>query len=104
MIFCVGYYCLNQTVKPVVCPAGYYCPAGTEFEAQYPCPEGTYNNNTGAWNETSCKYCPSGHYCEGVANVVPDGLCQPGFYCKGGASRDRPFVQGTLVNSGGGDY
>ena len=42
-----GYYCVNATVDPVICPQGYYCPAGTEFAHQYPCEEGTYNNDTG---------------------------------------------------------
>ena len=26
------------------CPQGYYCPAGTEFAQQYPCPSGTYGD------------------------------------------------------------
>ena len=42
-----GYYCINQTVNPTICPPGFYCPAGTEFAEQYPCDEGTYNNDTG---------------------------------------------------------
>ena len=44
-----GYYCINQTVNPTICPQGYYCPAGTEFAEQYPCDEGTYNNDTGEY-------------------------------------------------------
>ena len=42
-----GYFCLVETVDPEICPSGYYCPEGTEFAAQFPCPAGTYNNNTG---------------------------------------------------------
>jgi hypothetical protein len=30
-----------------ICPSGYYCPNGTEFDLQYPCPVGTFNNLTG---------------------------------------------------------
>ena len=47
-----GFYC-NATFGPVVwygqtvCPEGYYCPNGTEYDTQYPCPRGTFNNRTG---------------------------------------------------------
>ena len=47
-----GFYC-NATYGPVtwygsyICPEGYYCPNGTEYAEQYPCPRGTYNNRTG---------------------------------------------------------
>ena len=44
-----GYFCLVETITPEICPSGYYCPEGTEFAAQYPCPSGTYNNNTGMY-------------------------------------------------------
>ena len=47
-----GFYC-NATSGPVIiygsyiCPEGYYCPNGTEYAEQYPCPRGTFNNLTG---------------------------------------------------------
>ena len=47
-----GHYC-NATIGPVVwygsyvCPSGYYCPNGTEYAEQFPCPYGTFNNLTG---------------------------------------------------------
>ena len=47
-----GRYC-NATFGPVespdayICPSGYYCPDGTEYDTQYPCPLGTFNNITG---------------------------------------------------------
>ena len=41
-----GYYCINVTVNPEICPSGHICPAGTEFAEQYPCEEGTYNNDS----------------------------------------------------------
>lgn len=38
---------MNATITPIDCPTGHYCPIGTEFDTQYPCPAGTYYNNTG---------------------------------------------------------
>ena len=42
-----GFYCLlpddgNVTV-PLDCPRGYYCPFGTQFPNEWPCPPGTYS-------------------------------------------------------------
>ena len=42
-----GWYCINETVNPTICPMGYYCPEGTKFAEEFPCPEGTFNNDTG---------------------------------------------------------
>ena len=47
-----GFYC-NATFGPVVhymqtvCPEGHYCPAGTKYDVEFPCPRGTFNNRTG---------------------------------------------------------
>ena len=45
---------------PVPCPAGHYCPAGTETKYQFPCPSGTYDNIGEL--ETDCKYCTTKNY------------------------------------------
>ena len=44
-----GYYCLqpgggNVTV-PLDCPPGHYCPFGTQFPNEWPCPAGTYSSD-----------------------------------------------------------
>lgn len=48
-----GYFCDN-TVDIVIldntttiCRIGHYCPAGTRFWNEFPCPVGTFNNRTG---------------------------------------------------------
>ena len=46
-----GYYCINSTVTPVICPIGHYCPEGTTFDQEYPCPPGTFNNITGQFGQ-----------------------------------------------------
>ena len=57
--------------------------ANTETDTQSPCPKGTYNNGTGAHNESSCVPCEAGTYCpsEGMTETGPD--CDGGFYCAG---------------------
>ena len=70
-----GYYCINQTVNPTICPQGYYCPAGTEFAEQYPCDEGTYNNDTLQQEEADCAECPGGYFCDTPGLAEPTGMC-----------------------------
>lgn len=63
------------------CPAGYYCPNGTQFDSQYPCPIGYYNPVTGKTSIDDCLPCPSGEYCASSGLSSTSGLCDAGFYC-----------------------
>lgn len=36
---------------------------GTRYFNEYPCPIGTYNNDTGLQSQLQCTPCPAGHYC-----------------------------------------
>lgn len=85
-----GKYCNGTTVTPASCPAGHFCPNGTEFATQYPCKPGSYNNVTDQASESSCKLCDPGKYCEGSARVWPNDLCDEGFFCSGGSWSKRP--------------
>jgi len=38
------YYCSNR-ITPIMCPPGYYCPAGSSIATTKPCPLGTWNEN-----------------------------------------------------------
>lgn len=64
--------------------AGGYCPIGSSY--QQPCPQGTYNNFSGAADPADCSDCPPGFYCSGTSNPAPTGGCHPGHFCTGGAS------------------
>jgi hypothetical protein len=61
------------------CPMGHFCPEGTERANQYPCPPGTYNNDSLMASEAeACEDCPPGYYCQDHGLPQPQGLCLPG--------------------------
>ena len=97
-----GYYC-NSTNGPVenhilnICPQGYYCPNGTKFAEEYPCPIGTFNNITGRTKESECTPCLGGFYCGRPGLVYPETPCNAGYYCKQGAKTSTP-IQGEEAN------
>lgn len=53
----------TRTVKPVDCPAGHYCPLGTQNPTQHPCPGGTFRETPGARSIKDCRLCPAGQFC-----------------------------------------
>lgn len=53
-------YCPTETVSPIDCPIGSYCPAGTRFATQFPCPIGTFGGATRLNNATMCSVCTPG--------------------------------------------
>lgn len=90
----LGYYCpAAGTVNPIKCPAGtycptgsqstntcqagYYCPNGTDLKA---CPPGTYNPTTGSSSMTSCILPGGGYYSSNAASTTKIS-CPAGYYC-----------------------
>ena len=71
------------------CPTGYYCPTGTQYAFQYPCPAGKYNDLTGQDDEYDCKVCEPGYYCPQAASYMI--ACEPGTY--------NPFSSGVSIQS-----
>lgn len=66
-----GYYCVLQG-QSEICPTGYYCPAGTGLDWKA-CPRGTYSDVAGIYQESQCKPCPPGQYCDGEHLSTPTG-------------------------------
>lgn len=52
-----------MSLWPVDCPAGYYCPLGTQSPTQHPCPRGTFRERPGARSTQDCRPCPAGQFC-----------------------------------------
>ena len=71
----------HGVVTPKDCPAGFYCPNGTQTDRENPCPVGTYSNTTGLESLAECRDCPPGYYCEAENITEPTGKCFAGYYC-----------------------
>lgn len=57
-----GNYCEGADYPETTCKAGYFCPAGTRFATQFPCPAGT-KSVAGATSISDCTACDSGYFC-----------------------------------------
>ena len=91
-----GYFCDNSFSVVVlnsstICPEGFYCPAGTQNAFSFPCPVGTYSNQTGLHNETQCTLCEGGMQCSSNRLIQPIGLCNAGYYCRYGSKSSTPM-------------
>ena len=101
-----AYFCDSNTTSEKqmlsqICPAGMFCPVGTEFKPskrhspcqtghycvngtfaadQQECPPGSYNPNPGGESLDVCLECPAGSYCKAAASKIT-GLCAAGYYC-----------------------
>jgi hypothetical protein len=50
--------------------SGYFCPAGTIVQDQFPCPPGSYTNSTNLTSADECSTCPLGMYCDWASGKV----------------------------------
>lgn len=96
-----GYYCPANSTSYFDCPSGYYCPLGTQFKFQFPCPQGTFSNETRRRNISDCIAAPPGYFVTGTGNIKPDGPCDSGFYCPSGAISATPSCNSNFCDTGG---
>lgn len=75
-----GFYCLAGTddYKLNPCPRGYYCPVFTEIPQE--CPRGTYNDELYGKTVADCKICLMGKECD-VATKDQGKTCAKGYFC-----------------------
>ncbi|KAK5868621.1 hypothetical protein PBY51_009620 [Eleginops maclovinus] len=60
-----GWYCLAGSSSPSGrCSSGHYCPDGTAYGTQFPCPAGTYSIHIGNRYREDCLICPEGSFCQ----------------------------------------
>jgi hypothetical protein len=57
-----GSYCPAGTDTAIACPKGHYCPLNTGFATEYPCPLGTYNGLLSKTQLSDCLTCPDYKY------------------------------------------
>ena len=72
-----GFHCQRKTAQP--CPAGHYCPAGSDFPVG--CPHGTYLSTPGHKFKEDCLLCPEGHFCQRGVATLKNSECSKGHYC-----------------------
>ncbi|KAG8141531.1 hypothetical protein E2320_007142, partial [Naja naja] len=82
-------------INPMDCLPGYYCLSGTKTAKQYPCPAGTFSNQTSLSSFRECEPCPGGKFCARPGLVTPSGPCLPGYYCVLRAWRPNPVEDET---------
>eukprot|EP00057_Strongylocentrotus_purpuratus_P010951 XP_011665425.1 PREDICTED: proprotein convertase subtilisin/kexin type 5 [Strongylocentrotus purpuratus] len=62
---------------------GHYCPAGTQHSEQYPCPAGSWTNQTNLKSVEECYECPRRYYCL-EASTELTAQCPKVHYCPAG--------------------
>lgn len=106
-----------------VCSPGYYCPPGTAYTEDYPCPSGTFSSALGLFDISQCQDCPIGQYClEASTQPIPcpagtysssikttnSGpgifpscqLCDAGYYCDVGSIHQQACGVGKYSDTG----
>ena len=107
--FLLGFYC-NATNGPVInyavhdCPPGHYCPNGTKFDIEYPCPLGTYRNTTNGVREEDCTDCAARYACDQKGLANPSVLCSAGYFCRSGSNTTTPLLGDNANECPAGHY
>lgn len=78
------------------CSKGHYCPIGTEYSEQYPCPAGTYTESTGLASYIGCTSTELGYYSTIGSTSTDRVLCPRGHYCPVSS----PFSHGNPCSAG----
>ena len=93
-----GTYCPPQSIVPIPCGLGHYCPDGL---VQIPCAAGKFGASIGLKDASCSGFCSLGHYCpsgstsatqmpcpagrygsvNGLGSSSCSGLCHEGYYC-----------------------
>lgn len=80
-----GYYCPLGSQQPIECTTTNFCPINSPTPTV--CPDGTYNDKTGLESDSQCIPCGRGVYCQ---NGIVQGNCDAGYFCMSGASVANP--------------
>ena len=83
----------GESTPSSTCKAGHYCPEGTKFQDDHPCPPGTFTESTSLTSQSGCTICPTGKACgwaTGGANLQQD--CAQGHYCPEGTTYPEQFA------------
>ncbi len=73
------------------CRTGHYCPRGDINPYPVPCPNGTFNAQTGLEKVSECQACTAGDYCTPEGLSATAGPCPGGYYCPQGTAESTTF-------------
>ena len=96
-----GYFCTIGCSSPRPCPIGLYCGAATTLPVK--CPAGLFGASPMLREVAQCTKCWAGRFCSVGGLTLPDGKCDPGYYCIGSSSVPNPVASptGDLCPAGG---
>ena len=75
------------------CQPGCYCPSGTSYSHQYPCPLGRYSDEINLTSADECLLCPERFACTSTVGTISATIvsCAPGHYCPTGTPSTTSF-------------
>ncbi len=84
-------------VTLLACALGSFCPNGTQFPTQYPCPPGTFTASRFLTSSSQCTTCYPGSFCSGGGSAV-SGACAAGYFCPNATAfpTQYPCLAGTF--------
>lgn len=96
-----GYFCTIGCATPRPCPVGMYCLAAAEKPTK--CPQGYFGASPYLRSSGQCTACWSGRFCSVGGLTLPDGECDPGYYCISNSYVPNPTdgTTGALCPAGG---
>ena len=96
-----GYFCPIGCASPRPCPVGMYCLADAAKPTK--CPSGYFGASPLLRSSSQCTACWYGRFCSVGGLTLPDGECDPGYYCTLGSYVPNPTdgVIGNLCPAGG---
>jgi hypothetical protein len=97
------YYGSTTYELGLYCAPGYYCPVGSRFPNEFPCPAGTYSDSITITSASQCTQCPQKFACYAGTNTLtkPRVPCAAGYYCPAGTQypTQHPCPAGTYSPS-----
>lgn len=81
-----GLRSFSRRIQCGTCLAGHYCPPGTAYPNQYPCPAGTFSDFTNLTDSSECSTCPARRACAAGSTSLSIVACEPGYYCPSGSA------------------
>ena len=79
---CPGFkYVKATSTDKIPCARGYFCPPGTKYSHEFPCPAGTKGTTDSLTAASECTPCAVGTGCPAGTDSLLVPACEAGYYC-----------------------